>query len=736
MTLYLGRTAVNATLAVGGGNVDDVQVDGVSVVTNKVAEIDLTGKQDVISDLSTIRSGATAGATAVQPGDLATVATSGSYNDLDDKPTIPAAQVNSDWNSSSGVSQILNKPILGTMAAENTTSYYTKTELDGKLNSAMHFKGTKARVADLPSSGNEVGDMWNVQSTGANYAWDGSSWDKLSENIDLSGLQPNLTSSNAGTGISITGSGSNVVISNTQTSAEWGNITGTLSNQTDLQTALDNAGTPDNSTISKNQSNQLQAIGVINKNSANGATNPKYDWIGTLAEYNAQTVATSHPDWICYITDDVTGGTSVYTKSEVNTLLNDKQDTLTAGTGIDITNGVISNTQTSAEWGNVTGTLSNQSDLQNALDAKANDSDVVKLTGNQTIGGSKTFSQPIRSNTQGASIYLTRKSSSDTSGITFADLQFLDTQSNRKGGLRNILENGNTTCIYVTNEAGNSIKGNIAINYNENTDSVTTNAPTPATSDNSTQIATTANVDAKITAQAVKLTGNQTIAGVKTFSNPMLMTNSGDVNYLSIINTSMDRTITPSSNYFSHLVFFDKNNKDLAQVYVRDTTIGRELRLHTVGKDGNAKGYLVVGCDSNDVPYTSTNTPATADNSTKIATTAFVKNQGYVGTANLATCHVVTETYVNGTSWYRVWSDGWIEQGGIYTGTGTNNPAVSLLKTMANTNYYANCVNVNYSSTNNYMGHAIKSKQTNTLTLEASYNTSMNIMWIVCGMGA
>lgn len=48
-----------------------------------------SGKQDYISDLGTIRSGASAGATAVQPGDLATVATSGSYSDLTDKPTIP-----------------------------------------------------------------------------------------------------------------------------------------------------------------------------------------------------------------------------------------------------------------------------------------------------------------------------------------------------------------------------------------------------------------------------------------------------------------------------------------------------------------------------------------------------------------------------------------------------------------------------------------------------------------------
>ena len=41
---------------------------------------------------------------------LSIVATSASYNDLTDKPTIPNAQVNSDWNASSGISQILNKP--------------------------------------------------------------------------------------------------------------------------------------------------------------------------------------------------------------------------------------------------------------------------------------------------------------------------------------------------------------------------------------------------------------------------------------------------------------------------------------------------------------------------------------------------------------------------------------------------------------------------------------------------
>ena len=50
------------------------------------------------------------------------MATTGNYNDLTNKPTIPAAQVNSDWNSSSGVSQILNKPTLATVATSGSYS--------------------------------------------------------------------------------------------------------------------------------------------------------------------------------------------------------------------------------------------------------------------------------------------------------------------------------------------------------------------------------------------------------------------------------------------------------------------------------------------------------------------------------------------------------------------------------------------------------------------------------------
>ena len=63
--------------------------NGLNIDQYYAKKSELAGKQDTISDLATIRSGAAAGATAVQPGDLATVATTGDYTDLSNKPTIP-----------------------------------------------------------------------------------------------------------------------------------------------------------------------------------------------------------------------------------------------------------------------------------------------------------------------------------------------------------------------------------------------------------------------------------------------------------------------------------------------------------------------------------------------------------------------------------------------------------------------------------------------------------------------
>lgn len=50
-------------------------------------------------------------------------------------------------------------------------------------------KGSKPTYDDLPSTGNEVGDVWNVESDDMNYAWttDGT-WDPLGSKIEISSI--------------------------------------------------------------------------------------------------------------------------------------------------------------------------------------------------------------------------------------------------------------------------------------------------------------------------------------------------------------------------------------------------------------------------------------------------------------------------------------------------------------------------------------------------------------------
>jgi hypothetical protein len=65
---------------------------------------------------------------------LATVATSGDYGDLLNKPTIPAAQVQSDWNQSTttAVDYIKNKPTIPTNTSQlnNDSGYITSSYHD------------------------------------------------------------------------------------------------------------------------------------------------------------------------------------------------------------------------------------------------------------------------------------------------------------------------------------------------------------------------------------------------------------------------------------------------------------------------------------------------------------------------------------------------------------------------------------------------------------------------------
>lgn len=70
------------------------------------------------------------------------------------------------------------------------TDAYTKTEVDGMVSGVLHYKGTKATVSALPSSGNTTGDVWHITADGSEYAWDGTTWQELGTATDLSGYVP------------------------------------------------------------------------------------------------------------------------------------------------------------------------------------------------------------------------------------------------------------------------------------------------------------------------------------------------------------------------------------------------------------------------------------------------------------------------------------------------------------------------------------------------------------------
>lgn len=66
------------------------------------------------------------------------------------------------------------------------SNYATTEYVDSKVSAVYKYKGSVATYSALPSSGQSVGDVYNVEDTGDNYAWDGEKWDKLSGTVDLS----------------------------------------------------------------------------------------------------------------------------------------------------------------------------------------------------------------------------------------------------------------------------------------------------------------------------------------------------------------------------------------------------------------------------------------------------------------------------------------------------------------------------------------------------------------------
>lgn len=97
------------------------------------------------------------------------------------------------------------------------------------LTTVYQYKGSVATYADLPTTGQKVGDVWNVETAdpdhgikaGDNVAWDGAQWDILGGNHDLSGYAQ-LNSANTFTALNTFRA--NIIVSNGTAAGSQGQI--------------------------------------------------------------------------------------------------------------------------------------------------------------------------------------------------------------------------------------------------------------------------------------------------------------------------------------------------------------------------------------------------------------------------------------------------------------------------------------------------------------------------------
>ena len=134
--------------------------------------------------------------------------------------------------------------------------------------------------------------------------------------------------------------------------------------------------------------------------------------------------------------------------------------------------------------------------------------------------------------------------------------------------------------------------------------------------------------------------------------------------------------------------------------------------------------YLKVNISPDGIPVSYTRTPTANVVGEEIVTAGWFRQSG-------CSARTVIETYRNGTEWYRIWSDGWIEQGGL--GNAGVNIVHTFVKPFSNANYTITATPyVEGSDSTNTYAVAIKSKTASSFTsyLAAGY---LHFNWSACG---
>lgn len=228
----------------------------------------------------------------------------------------------------------------------------------------------------------------------------------------------------------------------------------------------------------------------------------------------------------------------------------------------------------------------------------------------------------------------------------------------------------------------------------------------------------------------------QTISGSKRFTQP-----SGDMSIELMADTNQQTV--PSNNGLRQIALYRNATYTKGDGYTcwiqgyrgsdGRTSTAIYTRRFLESDSQEILNYLQVTITADGTPACYTRTPPANSAGDEIATAGWFR---------LPNCGVrtVIETYRSGENWYRVWSDGWIEQGGAQTNnsTGSNSYTVSLIRAFATADYTVMRAPVwggtwgNGTVDGYTTGIFSKTKTTFTCATHATSVVS-KIMWYACG---
>ena len=206
---------------------------------------------------------------------------------------------------------------------------YTKTEVDAKVSSVYKYKGSVTDESALPTEGQVVGDVYNLEDTGMNVAWTGEGWDKLGSVVDLT---PYLTKEDAGktyAAKATTLAGYGITDAYTQSAVD-----------TELDKKVDKVTGKGLSTNDYTTAEKTKLTGI-----ATGAEVNKIDAVKVNGTALGITDKAVNIDLSNYATKSTTlagyGITNAYTKDEVNTELGKKANSSDVYTKTEVDNALV-----------------------------------------------------------------------------------------------------------------------------------------------------------------------------------------------------------------------------------------------------------------------------------------------------------------------------------------------------------------------------------------------------------